>query len=64
MKIGILHLSDLHIQDETLTERVDNLVNAIDYDIKQLSNLYLVLSGDVTNYGRQEEFDKAKLLVE
>lgn len=64
MKIGILHLSDLHIQqDKELTTRIDALVKAIDFDIKQLSNLYLVLSGDIANYGRQTEFEKAKLLV-
>lgn len=63
MKIGILHLSDLHIQDKIQTERIDSLVKAIDYDIKQISNLYLVLSGDITNYGRHAEFENAKLLV-
>ncbi|SMG46932.1 metallophosphoesterase [Arenibacter troitsensis] len=63
MKIGILHLSDLHIQDKIHSERIDNLVKAIDFDVKQLSNLYLVLSGDVVNYGRRAEFENAKLLV-
>jgi predicted MPP superfamily phosphohydrolase len=63
MKIGILHLSDLHIQDEIPTKRIDNLVKAIEFDVKQLSNLYIVLSGDLTNYGRIKEFDNAKLLV-
>jgi hypothetical protein len=29
MKIGILHLSDLHIQDNDLTSRIDNLVKSI-----------------------------------
>ena len=63
MKIGILHLSDLHIQNEIHSERIDDLVKAIDFDVKQLSNLYLVLSGDVANYGRRTEFENAKLLV-
>ncbi len=63
MKIGILHLSDLHIQDNIQTERIKSLVKAINYNIKQISNLYLVFSGDITNYGRKTEFDNAKLLV-
>jgi len=63
MKIGILHLSDLHIQDETLIERVDNLVKSVEYDIKQISHLYLVFSGDITNFGRKNEFDIAKKFV-
>ena len=49
MKIGILHLSDLHIQEEVHTERIDRLAKSIEYDIKQVSHLYLVLSGDVVN---------------
>lgn len=63
MKIGIIHLSDLHIQDEIHVKRIESLVKALDFDLKQLSNLYLVLSGDLTNHGRQNEFDNVKLLV-
>jgi len=63
MKIGILHLSDLHIQDEIYSERINKLVKAIEYDIKQLSTLYLVLSGDITNNGKQSEFENAKILI-
>lgn len=63
MKIGILHLSDLHIQDEIHSERIDKLAKAVEFDVKQLSNLYLILSGDITNYGRHSEFENAKLLV-
>lgn len=63
MKIGILHISDLHIQENILTPRIENLVKAIDYDIKQISELYLVLSGDITNYGRYAEFQNAEIFV-
>lgn len=64
MKIGILHLTDLHIQNEVHKDRIEHLVKAIDFDIKQISNLYLVLSGDVTNFGRKSEFDNAKIFIE
>ena len=63
MKIGILHLSDLHIQDNTLIDRIDNLVKAIEYDAKQISHLYLVFSGDIVNFGRKTEFENAKYFV-
>lgn len=63
MKIGILHLSDLHIQDDTLTDRIDNLVKSIEFDIKQFSHIYLVFSGDIVNFGKKNEFDNAKLFV-
>ncbi|MBL0190677.1 MAG: metallophosphoesterase [Saprospiraceae bacterium] len=63
MKIGILHLSDLHIQDDDLTSRLDNLVKSVEYDIKQTSHLYIVLSGDIANFGRKSEFENAKIFI-
>ncbi|WP_165749982.1 metallophosphoesterase family protein [Cellulophaga sp. Z1A5H] len=63
MKIGILHLSDLHIQDDDLTSRIDNLVKSVEYDVKQISHLYIVLSGDVANFGRKTEFENAKIFI-
>lgn len=64
MKVGILHLSDLHIQDEKCMARLNKLITAITYDVKQLANIYLVLSGDITNNGRKEEFEIAELFVQ
>jgi predicted MPP superfamily phosphohydrolase len=63
MKIGILHLSDLHIKNDDLTSRIVNLVKSVEYDVKQTSHLYLVLSGDIANSGRKIEFDNAKIFV-
>lgn len=63
MKIGIIHLSDLHIQEDIHCERIDKLAKAIEFDIKQLSNVYLVFTGDITNYGRPKEYDNAKLFI-
>lgn len=63
MKIGILQLSDLHIQDDDLTSRIDNLVKSVEYDVKQTSHLYIVLSGDIVNFGRKNEFENAKNFV-
>lgn len=63
MKIGILHLSDLHIQNDDLTSRINNLVKSVEYDVRQISHLYIVLTGDITNFGRKIEFDNAKIFV-
>ena len=63
MKIGILHLSDLHIQDNTLNKRIDNLVKSVEYDIKEIYHLYIVFSGDIAYYGRKTDFDNAKSFV-
>ncbi len=60
MKIGILHISDLHIENENYLNKVDAIVNACSYDVKQISHLYIVITGDITKFGRIEEYVKAK----
>jgi predicted MPP superfamily phosphohydrolase/GTPase SAR1 family protein len=60
MKIGILHLSDLHIESDIYLDKVDAIVNACGYDSKQISHLYIVITGDIVKFGRKEEYDKAK----
>ena len=63
MKIGILHLTDLHIQNDYFPERINKISKSLEYDIKQISHVYIVLSGDIANFGRKNEFEKAKELV-
>lgn len=60
MKIGILQLSDLHIENDDCLNKVDAIVNACDYDIKQISHLYILITGDIAKNGRKAEYDKAK----
>ncbi len=60
MKVGILHLSDLHIEGDNYLDKVDAIVNACNYDVKQISHLYIVITGDIAKLGRKEEYDKAK----
>lgn len=64
MKIGILHLSDLHLQNDIFQYRIEKIANAINYDTTNLSNLYLVFTGDITSSGKVEEFNCAKLFIE
>ncbi|MGE0076691.1 MAG: metallophosphoesterase [Bacteroidales bacterium] len=64
MKIGILHISDLHIENENYEDRIPALIRAIDYDINQLSNLYIVITGDISKYGRKSDFLKAKEFID
>jgi predicted MPP superfamily phosphohydrolase len=63
MKIGILHISDLHISNESYLDKVDLIVQACSFDIKNESNVYIVISGDITQYGKKEEFEKAKIFL-
>lgn len=64
MKIGILHLTDIHIENDDLTNRIEILIKAIEFDLKNIQNLYIVLSGDLVNNGRESEFFKAKTFLD
>ncbi len=61
MKIGILHLSDLHIEKDSYLTQVDAIVSACSYDVKQISNLYITVTGDIAKFGRKCEYEVAKL---
>lgn len=63
MKIGILHLSDLHISNDNYLDKIDLIVRACSFDVNQESNIYIAISGDITQYGRKEEFEKAKEFI-
>lgn len=60
MKVGILQLSDLHIEHNNYLDKVESIVNACSYDVKLLSHLYIVLTGDIAKFGRKDEYEKAK----
>lgn len=64
MKIGILHLTDIHIENNDLTNRIEILIKVIEFDLKNIQNLYIVLSGDIVNNGRESEFLKAKTFLD
>ncbi len=64
MKIGILHISDLHIENDSFLDRVDLIVSANNYEVNEISHLYVALSGDIVKYGRKQEFDKAKEFIQ
>ena len=61
MKIGVLQLSDLHIENDRCLLKVDAIINACKYDVNQLSHLYITVTGDVANYGRKCEYEFAKV---
>jgi len=66
MKVGILHLSDLHFA--VGPQKIDKKFNALNslvlsesYDI---SKLFIVISGDIAFSGKKEEYDKVKILLD
>ena len=64
MNIGVLHISDLHIENHNYSDKIIHMVNACRYDINNASCLYIVITGDIVKYGRKEEYDKAKEFLE
>ena len=63
MKLGILHLSDVHISSDSLLDKVDLIVKACNYDVTLISNIYIVVSGDFTQFGRKDEFRNASIFI-
>ncbi len=53
MKIGILHLTDLHIKSEKnfAIDRLNKLISAIRIDFNNLKYIYVVISGDIIDKG-------------
>lgn len=60
MKIGIVHLTDIHFTEKTnLDDKMNSLCRAIINDMKGLEKLYCVISGDVAYSGSASEYKEA-----
>lgn len=62
MKIGILHLSDIHISvsSETLLRGLINKLQEACYcELNNILKLYIVVSGDIANTASREEYNVA-----
>lgn len=60
MKLGILHLSDLHIG--TITPEINtlnSLVCSLKYKIQNITDLLIIISGDIAQSGKKEEYELA-----
>jgi predicted MPP superfamily phosphohydrolase len=64
MKIGILHLSDLHIENDAYLDKVQMITEACAYEIQNISALYITVTGDITKFGRIKEFETAKFFLD
>jgi hypothetical protein len=53
MKIGIIHLTDIHINDTDrwVDNRISDIVNALKSDFNDVTNIYIAITGDVVNQG-------------
>jgi len=56
--IGIIHLSDIHFSDKTnpILENCELLFRALKDDFLNCSFVYIVVSGDIANTGKESEY--------
>ncbi|EKD25314.1 MAG: hypothetical protein ACD_80C00085G0002, partial [uncultured bacterium (gcode 4)] len=65
MHIGIIHLTDLHISADTvLQDKIESLCRSLVSDLKEVSKVFLVLSGDLANSGQPSEYVVVKSLID
>lgn len=65
MKIGILHLTDIHLTRTTnFNTKVTHLNKIMLLDFHNIDKLYIILSGDIAFSGQKEEYGKAKAFVD
>lgn len=62
--IRLLHLSDLHFsRQDDIIARLHPLANDLNDNLNITQIDYLVITGDLTNHGTPEEFEKAKEFI-
>jgi hypothetical protein len=61
MKVGILHLSDIHIEDsrDWIYDKGEKIAQAILGTWERLDTIFIVISGDVANKGYAEQYSVA-----
>jgi predicted MPP superfamily phosphohydrolase len=61
MKIAILHLSDIHIQedDDWIISRADKIAQAVLGTWEKLETIFIVITGDIANQGTVEQYKLA-----
>ena len=57
MKIGILHLSDMHLKNGLTDFTLSKVCNALSVEFVGIDVLYFVVSGDLVFSGKKEEYD-------
>ncbi|MEZ6854349.1 metallophosphoesterase [Halodesulfovibrio aestuarii] len=66
MKIGLLHLSDIHFMDQkenSVLEQVKNIANAIANVEMEISQLLILISGDIAHSGISPQYDIARVFL-
>jgi len=67
MSLGILQISDIHCQPDRgfdLLGRVQKICSAIKPRCRDLKSLLLIISGDISNSGKSEQFHMARQFID
>ncbi len=65
MKLGIIHLTDIHLTQKTdIDNKIISLNKVIENDLNDSKKGYLVFSGDIANTGNSKEYIKAYALIQ
>lgn len=58
MKIGIIHLTDIHFTDNKnwIDDKIATIVSALIADLKCVSKAYILITGDIANTGKTAEY--------
>lgn len=61
MKIGLLHISDIHIgkTDKNILEFIPKIQSACHFEFNDITKLYVVITGDIANTGNEAEYESA-----
>lgn len=64
MKIGLLHISDIHIgkTDKNILEFIPKIQSACHFEFNDITKLYVVITGDIANTGNEAEYESACIL--
>lgn len=66
MKIGLLHLSDIHISknETTINYLIPKIQSTCHFELNEIIKLYIIVTGDIANTGNSAEYDIARLFFE
>ena len=60
MNLAIIHLTDIHFSKDDLTNKFASIISILKNEIEEYPNIYIVISGDITNTGKAIEFEIAR----
>jgi len=65
MKIGILHLTDVHLceKDFWLEEKIPNIASAIKTDFEDVRKIYIAITGDLADTSTKSEYGQFGILL-